>query len=140
MKVLYQTSSTATGGRDGSVRSEDGELALKLTVPKELGGPGGGGHNPEQLFSAGYSACFLGAMRFVAGQEKITVPADATVKATVGIGANDKGPGFAITVALEVTIPGMDRATAEKLVATAHTVCPYSNATRGNVDVQLSVA
>jgi Ohr subfamily peroxiredoxin len=112
---------------------------VRLATPKELGGAGGEGNNPEQLFAAGYSACFLGAMKFVASQEKMKVPDDTTVTATVGIGPRSEG-GFGITAALKVSLPGLDRAQAQSLVEKAHQVCPYSNATRGNVDVQLQVA
>jgi Ohr subfamily peroxiredoxin len=137
MDVLYKAKATATGGRDGRSRSEDGKLDFQLSVPKELGGPGGSGTNPEQLFATGYSACFLGAIRFVAGQEKVTVPPDATVAAEVGIGKIEGG--FNIDVELTVHIPGLEHAAAETLVAKAHKVCPYSNATRGNVDVRTKV-
>lgn len=140
MKILYITRATAAGGRDGLARSEDGNLAVKLVVPKEMGGPGGEGTNPEQLFAAGYSACFLGALRFVAGNEKIRIPPEATVTATVGIGPRDDGTGFGITAELAVSVPGLDPAVVEDLVQKAHVVCPYSHATRGNVDVKLSVA
>ncbi len=137
--VKYTTEATASGGRDGEAKTKDGALSVKLSTPKELGGAGGSGNNPEQLFAAGYSACFLGAMKFVAGQEKKKVPDDAAVTATVGIGPRSEG-GFGITAALNITLPGMDHAEAEALVEKAHQVCPYSNATRGNVDVQLQVA
>jgi len=136
--VKYTTEATATGGRDGRARTADGALDVKLTTPKELGGAGGEGNNPEQLFAAGYSACFLGAMKAVARQEKLTVPPDTTVTATVGIGPRSEG-GFGITAALKVSLPGMDREQARQLVEKAHYVCPYSNATRGNVDVKLDV-
>ncbi|WP_407528210.1 organic hydroperoxide resistance protein [Methylobacterium oryzisoli] len=136
--VKYTTQATATGGRDGRAKTQDGSLDVKLTTPKELGGGGGEGNNPEQLFAAGYSACFLGAMKFVGGQEKIQVPADTTVTATVGIGPRSEG-GFGITANLKISLPGLDRATAQTLVEKAHQVCPYSNATRGNVNVGLEV-
>ena len=135
-KVVYQAHATATGGRDGSAKSSDGLLDVKLAVPKEMGGAGGG-VNPEQLFAAGYSACFIGAMKFVAGQDKITLPADVSIDATVGIGGIPQG--FGIEVQLVIKVPGMDRAQAQTLVDKAHQVCPYSNATRGNVDVRLHV-
>jgi Ohr subfamily peroxiredoxin len=138
VKVLYTTSATATGGRDGQAATKDGSFSVKLATPKELGGGGGPGNNPEQLFAAGYSACFIGAMRFVASQGGPKVPADATVTATVGIGPRSEG-GFGLDVALEVSLPGVPKAEAEALVAKAHQVCPYSNATRNNVDVRLSV-
>ena len=137
--VKYTTQATATGGRDGHSRTADGVLDVKLSTPKELGGAGGEGNNPEQLFAAGYAACFLGALKFVAGQEKIRVPEEATVTAKVGIGPRSAG-GFGITADLTVALPGLERSQAEALVAKAHQVCPYSNATRGNVDVGLTVA
>ncbi|MGH8158027.1 MAG: organic hydroperoxide resistance protein [Rhodanobacter sp.] len=136
-KVLYRAKATATGGRDGRARSSDGVLDIKLTTPKELGGAGGDGTNPEQLFAAGYSACFLGAMKFVAGQQKLQLPADTQVTGQVGIGPIPTG--FGIEVELSITIPGMARADAEALVQKAHIVCPYSNATRNNIDVTLTV-
>ncbi|MES2711068.1 MAG: organic hydroperoxide resistance protein [Pseudomonadota bacterium] len=136
--VKYTTRATATGGRDGTARTEDGSFEVKLAVPKELGGAGGPGANPEILFASGYSACFLGAMKAVAAQGPVKVPPDATVTATVGIGPRSEG-GFGITAALEISLPGMDREEAEDLVCRAHMVCPYSNATRGNVDVTLTV-
>jgi lipoyl-dependent peroxiredoxin len=137
-KVLYRAQATATGGRDGRAVSSDGKVDLKLTTPKELGGAGGDGTNPEQLFAAGYSACFLGAMKFVAGRDKLQMPHDANVRATVGIGPLPNG--FGIEVELHVTLPGVERSVAETLVQRAHVVCPYSNATRNNIDVRLSVA
>jgi osmotically inducible protein OsmC len=136
--VKYKTRATATGGRDGRSRTEDGTLDVQLVIPKELGGPGGPGVNPEKLFAAGYSACFLGALRFVAGQEKVTIPPEATVTAEVGIGPRSDG-GFGITAALTVKVPGFDKAKLEALVQKAHFVCPYSNATRNNLDVALTV-
>ena len=136
-QIVYTAHAHATGGREGQARSDDGLLDVKLIVPKEMGGAGGG-VNPEQLFAAGYSACFLGALKFVAGKEKISVPADTKVEGAVGIGPIPTG--FNIQVALTVTIPGMDRAAAQALVDKAHVVCPYSNATRGNIDVTLKVA
>jgi lipoyl-dependent peroxiredoxin len=138
-QVLYTTSATATGGRDGRSVVRDNALDVKLSTPKELGGAGGDGNNPEQLFAAGYSACFLGAMKFVASQGGTAkVPGDATVTATVGIGPRSEG-GFGIAVGLAISLPGVDRAAAEDLVQKAHQVCPYSNATRNNVDVKLTV-
>ena len=136
-KVIYEAHAKSTGGRDGTTRSADGLLDVKLSVPKEMGG-GGGGVNPEQLFAAGYSACFIGAMKFVAGQEKVTLPADTSIDATVGIGQIPAG--FGIEVQLLVKIPGMERAAAQALVDKAHQVCPYSNATRGNIEVTITVA
>lgn len=137
--VKYTARATATGGRDGSARTEDGSFEVKLAVPKELGGPGGPGANPEILFASGYAACFLGAMKAVAASGQAEVPPDATVTATVGIGPRSEG-GFGITAALEISLPGIEREAAEDLVARAHMVCPYSNATRGNVDVTLTIA
>jgi Ohr subfamily peroxiredoxin len=136
-KVLYRAKATATGGRDGRAKSSDGVLDIKLTTPKELGGAGAEGTNPEQLFAAGYSACFLGAMKFVAGQQKLQLPADTQVTGQVGIGPIPSG--FGIEVELSISIPGMARADAEALVQKAHIVCPYSNATRNNIDVTLTV-
>jgi lipoyl-dependent peroxiredoxin len=138
MSVLYKATASSTGGRDGRAISSDNVLDVKLTTPRELGGNGATGTNPEQLFAAGYSACFLGAMKFVAGQRKQAVPADTKVTADVGVGPNDKG-GFAIDVELRVSLPGLDAAAAQELVDAAHQVCPYSNATRGNVDVRVKV-
>ena len=138
-KVAYSTSAIATGGRDGHARTTDGAFEVKLAPPKELGG-NGQGNNPEQLFAAGYSACFLGAMKFVASQGKhAKVPADATVTATVGIGPRED-KGFGLVVQLMVSLPGVPRAEAEALVAEADTICPYSHAVRGNIDVTLGVA
>jgi osmotically inducible protein OsmC len=139
MAILYTAHASATGGRDGRAKSDDGVLDLQLVVPKELGGPGGPGANPEMLFAAGHSACFLGAMKFVAGKQGLKVPADAKVAADVGIGPRDDGTGFGIAVTLHVSLPGMDKATAEKLVADADIVCPYSHATRGNIPHDLKV-
>lgn len=137
--VKYTTTATATGGRDGHSATKDGALDVQLSTPKELGGGGGPGNNPEQLFAVGYAACFLGAMKFVASQGGSTkVPNDATVTSTVGIGPRSEG-GFGIDVGLDISLPGVDRAAAEELVEKAHQVCPYSNATRNNVPVRLRV-
>ena len=138
VNVLYSTIATATGGRDGHAATKDGTLDVKLSTPKELGGGGGAGNNPEQLFAAGYSACFLGAMKFVASQGGPKVPDNTTVMATVGMGPRSEG-GFGIDVQLDVTLPGLAKADAEALVEKAHQVCPYSNATRNNVPVRLNV-
>jgi Ohr subfamily peroxiredoxin len=135
-KVLYEAEATSTGGRDGSSRTPDGRLYLGLQPPKEMGG-NGNGVNPEQLFAAGYSACFLGAMKFVAGQKKINLPADTTITAKVGIGPIPNG--FGINASLTIKVPGMEKQAAEQLVEAAHQVCPYSNATRGNIEVNLHV-
>ncbi len=137
--VKYTTKATATGGRDGTARSEDGRFEAKLSTPKELGGAGGDGTNPEQLFAAGYAACFIGALKVAGRQLKQTIPADTTVVATIGIGPRSEG-GFGITADLIVDLPGLDRADAQTLVDTAHQICPYSNATRNNVNVGLSLA
>jgi Ohr subfamily peroxiredoxin len=138
IQVLYQTSATAVGGRDGRAGSSDGQLDVRLSTPRELGGSGGLGTNPEQLFAAGYSACFLGALR-VAGKElKLPVSPETSVLATVGIGPRTEG-GFGITADLAIHLPGLDPEDAQKLAATAHSICPYSNATCNNVDVVLTV-
>ena len=139
MKVLYTAHGSATGGRDGHGESSDQVVDVTLTTPKELGGNGAHGTNPEQLFSVGYSACFLGALKFVASQEKKKIPEDAKVSADVGIGPRDDGTGFSIKVALSVHVPGMDKAEAEALVHKADIVCPYSHATRGNIEKTLEV-
>lgn len=139
-KALYTAHATSTGGRTGTTESSDGALKLPLVTPKELGGAGGAGTNPEQLFAAGYSACFIGAMKAVAARQKITLPAEVSIQADVSIGPmTGKEGAFGIAVAMAVSVPGMDKAAAEKLVAIAHEVCPYSNATRGNIEVTLSV-
>lgn len=137
--VKYRTTATATGGREGAARTADGNFEVKLSTPKELGGAGGPGTNPEQLFASGYSACFLGAMKAVAPSLQLKVPAETTVTADVGIGPRSEG-GFGITADLTINLPGLDRAEAQKLVEAAHQVCPYSNATRGNVNVGLKLA
>jgi lipoyl-dependent peroxiredoxin len=136
--VLYRTKATATGGRDGRVVSEDGSLDVTLTTPRELAGPGGPGSNPEQLFAAAYAACFLGAMKYVATQGGPPVPDDATVTATVGIGPQAQG-GFGLDIQLNIVLPGLTKADADVLVQRAHLACPYSNATRNNVPVRLTV-
>jgi lipoyl-dependent peroxiredoxin len=136
-KVLYRAHAKATGGRDGRAVSSDNVLDLKLTLPKEMGGSGAVGTNPEQLFAAGYSACFLGALKYVAGQQKVALPATATVEGSVGIGPIPTG--FGIEVELKINVPGLAREQVESLVQKAHIVCPYSNATRGNIDVKLVV-
>ncbi|WP_421706238.1 organic hydroperoxide resistance protein [Alloalcanivorax xenomutans] len=136
-KVLYRAEAKATGGRDGRAVSSDNALDVKLTTPQALGGPGGEGTNPEQLFAAGHSACFLSALKLVAGKAKVALPAESSVQGQVGIGP--VGAGFGLEVALTVSLPGLDQAQAEQLVNKAHEVCPYSNATRGNIDVSLNV-
>lgn len=139
MQAVYSTTMTSTGGRDGRSVSADEKFSLSLSTPKELGGAGGEGTNPEQLFAAGYSACYIGALKFVAGQQKMTLPSDLNVTATIGIGQNDKGAGFAISADLVVSLPGMDKDVAQKLIDDAHQVCPYSNATRGNIDMTTAI-
>lgn len=138
VQVLYRAQATATGGREGQARSDDGRLQLALSTPKELGGAGGEGTNPEQLFAAGYAACFLGALKLVAQQFKVKIPAEAAITAIVGIGPRSQG-GFGITADLAVSLPGIAPEQAQKLVEAAHQTCPYSNATRGNVAVGLTV-
>ncbi len=138
VKVAYTTEATADGGRDGHARTKDGKVDVQLSTPKELGGGGGPGTNPEQLFAAGYSACFIGAMKAVASHGGPKVPDATTVTATVGIGPRSEG-GFGIDVALAISLPGLPRDEAEALVEKAHQVCPYSNATRNNVPVRLTV-
>ena len=138
VKAVYTTSATAIGGRDGTARSDDGSIDLKLVMPKELGGPGGVGANPEKFFAAGYAACFLSAMKAASGKAGVKVPADASVTAEIGVGPNANG-GYGLTASLSVSLSGVDREAGERLVHAAHEVCPYSNATRGNVDVGLTV-
>jgi Ohr subfamily peroxiredoxin len=135
--IAYRAFAEATGGRDGRVVSSDGVLDVALTTPKELGGSGGIGTNPEQLFAAGYSACFIGAMKFVASRDKLKMPADTSIEGVVGIGAIPNG--FGIEVELRISLPGMNRESANNLIDRAHIICPYSNATRGNIDVTLTL-
>ena len=136
-KVLYTAKAHTTGGRDGRSVTDDGLLDVKLSPPKAMGGAGNA-TNPEQLFAAGYSACFMGALKHVAGMKKVAVPADASIDASVDIGPIPAG--FGIAAKLVINLPGIDRAVAQDLVNTAHQVCPYSNATRGNIDVELILA
>ena len=139
VQVLYTAEATAKGGREGSIRSSDNVLEAKLALPKELGGPGGAATNPEQLFAAGYAACFESAVRHVARQQKVTIT-ESSVTAKVGVGPRSAG-GFGLTVSLAVSLPGLDRDLAQQLVKTAHEdICPYSHATRGNVDVKVELA
>ncbi|HEV8569069.1 MAG TPA: organic hydroperoxide resistance protein [Actinoplanes sp.] len=139
MQVIYTASATATGdGRNGHVRSSDGVLDLDLAVPKEMGGPGGALTNPEELFAAGYAACFHNALKGVARRQKITLT-DTAITVDVGIGPRDQG-GYGLTVAIEAEIPDVDEATARDLIERAHQVCPYSNATRGNVELAVTIA
>lgn len=140
MNILYRAHASAEGGREGSAASDDSRLSVKLSTPKELGGDAGPGTNPEQLFAAGYAACFLGALKFVAGREKVTLPPGTKIDSEVGIGPRDDGAGFGIAVAMTAALPGLDKAQADDLVAKAHVVCPYSHATKGNIDVALSTS
>ncbi len=136
-KVLYTAAAKATGGREGTVHGENPSLDLKLSTPKELGGAGGTGTNPEQLFAAGYSACFIGALKVVAMREKVSLPAEVSIEGHVGIGPISHG--FCIEVELKISLPGIEKSVAESLVEKAHMVCPYSNATRGNIKVTLTL-
>lgn len=136
--IMYTANATATGGRDGRAATPDNALDVRLATPRELGGAGGDGTNPEQLFAAGYSACFLGALKHVAAQEKVSLPADTRIDGAVGIGPLPTG--FGIRADLTISVPGLPRDQVEDLVQKAHVVCPYSNATRGNIDVTLTVA
>ncbi|MAN47698.1 MAG: organic hydroperoxide resistance protein [Hyphomonas sp.] len=139
--AVYTAYAHTTGGRAGGTsKTDDGRLEVTLDTPKAMGGNDGPGTNPEQLFAAGYSACFLGALKAVARGEKVKIPDETTIDAAVSFGENAKGPGFAIAVELKITVPGFEKAEAEALVEKAHQICPYSNATRGNVDVTLTVA
>ena len=138
VNVLCTTQATAFGGRDGRATTKDGSLDVQLATPRELGGAGGAGNNPEQLFAAGYAACFLGAMKVASSQGGAKVPREASVTATVGIGPRSEG-GFGLEIALEISLPGLPSASAQDLVDRAHQVCPYSHATRNNIDVKLSV-
>lgn len=137
-KKLYSTKSRSTGGRDGKTKSLDGNFEADLSTPRELGGPGGLGTNPEQLFASGYSACFLNAVKFICMQQKIQFDANNSYSdATVSIGPI--GTGFGLAVELEVVLPNIEQAEAERIVTMAHATCPYSNAVRGNIDVQIRV-
>ena len=141
MKALYTSTVTATGGRgNGTAKSADGLVDLKIGTPKELGGKDDG-YNPEQLFAAGYSNCYLGAIKFVAGKEQppVTITADATVTCKATLGARDDGGGFEIGVEMDVHLPGVDKAKAKEIAMKAHTVCPYSWSIRNNVDVKTNI-
>jgi Ohr subfamily peroxiredoxin len=139
MEAVYTASATATGdGRNGHVRSIDGVLDFDLAIPKEMGGPGGALPNPEELFAAGYAACFHGALKAVARSKKITLT-DTAITVDVGIGPNGQG-GFQLQATIEAELPGLDETTARELLDAAHQVCPYSNATRGNIEVNLNLA
>jgi osmotically inducible protein OsmC len=136
-QILYTAHVVSTGGREGRSESADGALSVQLSTPKALGGAGGSGTNPEQLFAAGYSACFLGALKYIAGQARVQLPAASQITAEVGIGPIPTG--FALRVKLEISLPGLAFAQAQELVEKAHQVCPYSNATRGNIEVELVI-
>lgn len=138
-KVLYTAKATSTGGREGTSKSDDGRLDIKLSTPRGLGGDDGAGTNPEQLFAAGYSACFIGALKAVSMKEKVKLPDDLHVNAEVGIGPIDGGAAFGISVKLNVKAPSLDQSVLSDIVEKAHKVCPYSNATRGNIEVDLQV-
>jgi osmotically inducible protein OsmC len=137
--ALYSATATSTGGRVGTSASDDGRLSVTLDTPKEMGGAGGPGTNPEQLFASGYSACFLGALKAMAGKSKTQLSADTSITATVHFGEVAEGVGYGIAVDMSVSLPGLDAEKAAELVAQAHQICPYSNATRGNIDVNLTV-
>jgi len=137
--VKYRTTAHATGGRDGRTRTEDSKIDLALAIPNELGGQGGDGTNPEQLFAAGYAACFLSAMKHAAQQLKVRIPDDASVSATIGIGMRTEG-GFGITADIGISLHGLDQTLSQQVIELAHQICPYSNAIHNNVDVHLSLA
>jgi lipoyl-dependent peroxiredoxin len=139
MKTVYEAQATAIGGRIGSAATADGQFRIALNVPKALGG-GGAGNNPEQLFAAGYAACFLGSIRAAAEKEKLKIADDANVTATVAIGPREDGEGCGLAVELAADLPGLDPETAQRIVEQAHVLCPYSHATRGNIDVRISVS
>ena len=139
-KVVYTAHATATGGREGVAKSDDGKLEVNFDTPEEMGGKGQG-TNPEQLFAAGYAACFIGALKFVASTQKIRIPDQTSIQSTVTFGPRAEGAkGYNIGVQMAISIPGFEKAEAERLVREAHEICPYSNATRNNVDVELTVA
>lgn len=138
MDTLYTAKATATGGREGRSRTDDGALDVTLVKPKEMGGPGAGGVNPEQLFATGYAGCFLGAMKAAAGKAGVEVSDDATVEAEIGIGKRDDGGGFGLTVALTAKFPGVDQQTIKDLMEKAHVICPYSHAIKQTIDVKLN--
>lgn len=138
VNVIYKTRATATGGREGHAETYNGTLKVNLVKPEEMGGTGIGGNNPEELFACGYAACFLGAVKFVAGQKKVALSGDTTVTAHIGFGPRSEG-GFGLDIALDITLPGIAQDIATGIVNEAHQVCPYSNATRNNIDVKLNV-
>lgn len=138
-KVIYTAHAIATGGREGTAKTDNGNLSLKLDTPIEMGGKGDG-TNPEQMFAVGYAACFIGALKFAAKTQKVSLPAETSISADVAFGTRPGGAkGFNIEVAMAITIPGMSQDDAEALVHEAHQICPYSNATRGNIDVALTI-
>lgn len=139
MKTVYTAEATATGnGRNGLSRTDDGRVTVTLATPTEMGGTGKG-TNPEQLFATGYAACYLGAMRYAAGQNKIAMPTETNVTVHVSIGPRDDAKGFGLVIKLDVTLPGMNQAEADDLAAKGHVVCPYSHSINGNVDVTTNV-
>ncbi|RDE09500.1 organic hydroperoxide resistance protein [Pelagibacterium lacus] len=142
MEILYTAHATASGGgrEDGQSRTDDGKVDVRLSTPKEMGGSGGAGTNPEQLFATGYAACFLGAMRFAAKRDKVDLPAETTVNAQVGFGKRDDGQGFGLKVILTADAPGMEAEALKGVMDAAHIVCPYSHATKGNIEVELRTA
>ncbi len=140
MKILYTTEATSVGGRTGTAKSSDGRLAVMLDTVTELGGAGGEGTNPEQLFAAGYAACFISTLHLVAAKQKIKLSADTTVTATVGIGPREDAAGFGLDIALSITLPDIDHDLAQELVAQADIVCPYSHLARHGADVRIAVA
>ena len=140
MQILYTAHASATGGREnGHSKTDDGKVDVKLSTPKEMGGSGGEGTNPEQLFATGYAACFLGAMKAAAGKDHVKLPDDSKVTASVGFGKRDDGEGFGLKVGLAAHVPGMDAEKVKDIMDRAHIICPYSHATRGNVDVDVSL-
>ena len=139
MKILYTTEATSSGGPERKTFTADGNLSVSLSMPKELGGPGGSGTNPEQLFAMGYSACFMSALKFVANKSKVVIPEDASVTAKVSMGMRDDGEGFGFGVELAIRIPGLERTSLDELVQKAEKVCPYAHATHGNIPVKLTI-
>jgi len=139
MKILYEAKATATGGREGHTGTDDGKVDFDLSIPEGLGGKGGSGPNPEQLFASGYAACFLSAVKAAAPKRNVQVPEDAKVTTVVGIGRRDDGVGYGLTVRMTVELPGVEREQAEEVVRQAHEICPYSHAIKGNVEVDLGV-
>ncbi len=138
MPIAYTAHATSTGGRDGRGKTDDGKVDVALSLPTEMGGDNKG-TNPEQLFAVGYSACYLGAVKFVAGKEKVTIAPDASVSAHVGVGPREDGGGFGLEISLDVNLPGVDKAKAKDIADKAHVVCPYSHATKGNIKVTTNI-